>query len=116
VLEQLFADPALLSRQMTEDILKYKRLDGVGQALRALAGGAFRDGRQQALLGTQGIAALVVWGKDDRIIPSAHAANAAGARLEILDGAGHMVQMEQAGKVNELIKAHVLGSRAGAPT
>ena len=29
VLEQLFADPALVSRQMVDDVLKYKRLDGV---------------------------------------------------------------------------------------
>ena len=29
--------------------------------------------------------------------------------MEIIEGAGHMVQMEQAGKVNALIKAHIAG-------
>ena len=52
---------------------------------------------------------LVIWGKEDRIMPAAHAANAKGARVEIIEGAGHMVQMEQAGKVNALIRDHVAG-------
>ena len=34
VLQYLFADPALVSRSMVEDLLKYKRLDGVQAALR----------------------------------------------------------------------------------
>ena len=51
--------------------------------------------------------ALVIWGRGDRIIPFSHAAAATGAKAEIIDGAGHMVQMEQAGKVNALIKAQI---------
>ena len=50
---------------------------------------------------------LVVWGAEDRIVPAAHAAAAAGATVEIVDGAGHMVQMEAAPRVNALITAHV---------
>jgi pyruvate dehydrogenase E2 component (dihydrolipoamide acetyltransferase) len=49
----------------------------------------------------------VIWGKEDRIIPSTHAATASGAQIEVIDGAGHMVQMEQSGKVNALIRAHI---------
>ena len=49
VLEQLFADPALVSRQMLDDLLKYKRLDGVSQALTQLGEALFGGGRQAAL-------------------------------------------------------------------
>ena len=34
----LFADPGLVNRQLIDDLLKYKRLDGVDEALRSLVG------------------------------------------------------------------------------
>ena len=37
VIEQLFADPTLVTRQLLDDVLKYKRLDGVGALLAELA-------------------------------------------------------------------------------
>ena len=46
VLKELFADENLVSRQMVDDLLKYKRLDGVRDTLRGLADAMFRDGRQ----------------------------------------------------------------------
>ncbi len=107
VLEMLFADPGQVSRQMTEDILKFKRLDGVDAALKSLADGVFKGGKQQALLGPGSVRAVAIWGRDDRILPAAHAANAGSARVEIIDGAGHMVQMEQASRVNALIKENI---------
>jgi pyruvate dehydrogenase E2 component (dihydrolipoamide acetyltransferase) len=47
----------------------------------------------------------VVWGAKDAIIPAAHAKALPGARVELIDGAGHMAQMEAASRVNELIRA-----------
>lgn len=114
VLEQLFVDPGLVSRQMVDDVLKYKRLDGVQDLLVTLNAGLFPDGRQaeqpgRALEAT-GLPVLVVWGREDRIVPAAHAGGApAGATVEVLDGAGHMVQMEQASEVNRLLLRHVGG-------
>jgi pyruvate dehydrogenase E2 component (dihydrolipoamide acetyltransferase) len=111
VLENLFADGSLVSRQMVDDLLKYKRLDGVGDALGALREGIFADGRQatdlRGALKSAGVPTLVIAGAEDRIIPLAHAKGVAGAKLEIIQGAGHMPQMEQAGKVNALIKAQI---------
>lgn len=110
-LENLFADGSLVSRQMVDDLLKYKRLDGVGDALAALKSGVFADGKQTANLSdalkASGVPALVIWGAEDKIVPAAHAKAAAGAKVEIIEGAGHMAQMEQAGKVNGLIKTMV---------
>ncbi len=113
VLLDLFADSELVSRGMVDDLLKYKRIDGVSEALGALAESLFAGGTQQNLLAGQiaelGLPTLVIWGKEDRVIPAAHAQNAGAARVEQIDCAGHMVQMEQASRVNELILEHVLG-------
>lgn len=112
VLERLFKDPTLVSRQMVDDVLKYKRLDGVSELLEALNSGLFKDGRQLAQpglsLAESGKPVLVIWGRDDQIVPAAHAANApAGATVALFDGVGHMAQMERAGDVNRLILRHI---------
>ena len=104
-LEWLFADPAVVTRQLVEDVLRYKRLDGVTEALRKVADAAFPDGRQAVRVHVpEAIPTLVVWGEDDRIIPAAHAANApAHARVELLHGQGHSPHLEGSGDVTRLI-------------
>ncbi len=112
VLNQLVDDPALVSRAMIEDVLRYKRLDGVTTALTTIAEEWFAGGRQHLGL-TERIDALAVpiqliWGREDRIIPVAHAeAMASRFPVHILDGAGHLPHLEKAGEVNRLIKAFV---------
>lgn len=114
VLEQLFANPGLVSRQMVDDVLKYKRLDGVGELLGALGRCVFGGGRQVEQPGLRleqtGKRVLVIWGREDRIIPAYHAGGAPpGATVDVLDGAGHMVQMEKAHEVNSLLTKHIAG-------
>jgi pyruvate dehydrogenase E2 component (dihydrolipoamide acetyltransferase) len=105
-------DPALVSRAMIEDVLRYKRLDGVTAALTAIADAWFAGGRQSLDLRDR-IAALaipvqVIWGRDDRIIPVAHAEAFAGRLpVHILDGAGHLPHLEKAGEVARLIKRFI---------
>jgi pyruvate dehydrogenase E2 component (dihydrolipoamide acetyltransferase) len=108
VLERLFADPAVVTRQFAEDVMKTKRIDGVDQALRTIAAAAFPGGRQtidiRAQVAGVGIPVIAIWGAEDRILPPAHAgALPDSARVETLAGAGHMPQMEAAGEVNRLI-------------
>lgn len=110
VVEQLFADPALVSRRLLDDLLRYKRLDGVGDLLARLAAALFPDGRQaeQPVAQLAGVPLMIVWGRDDRVIPAAQASAApAGAEVRLLDGAGHMTMMEKAGEVNAAILARV---------
>ena len=112
VIEELFADPGLVSRQMLDDLLKFKRLDGVSLALTQLGSALFGGGRQAALpvaqLASGKVPVTLVWGREDRIIPAAHAARSpAGAKVQVLEGAGHMVMMEKAAEVNALIVAQV---------
>ncbi len=110
VLQMLFADPQTVGRDMVEEVLKYKRLDGVEAALRGIAGTVFPGGRQRTVLAER-LSELaqpvqVIWGREDRILPPAQAeglpANVAVATIE---GAGHMPQMEAAAEVNRLIRA-----------
>jgi pyruvate dehydrogenase E2 component (dihydrolipoamide acetyltransferase) len=107
VLEMLFADPSLVSRDMIEELLKYKRLDGVGQALRAIADAAFAGGRQAKVFANDldriKVPVQAIWGAEDRIVPSAHATAIPEPHRHVLGGAGHMVHMEKAGEVNRLI-------------
>ena len=107
-LKHLFADESLVSRSMVDDLLKYKRLDGVQTFLEALKENLFMDGKQAANI-TEGLAAAnvpitVIWGAEDAVIPQNHANALQGATVEVISNAGHMVMMENAGRVNELIK------------
>ena len=108
VLAKLFADPGLLRREMIDEVLKYKRLDGVAAALGAIAAGFFEGGRQacdfRGRMGQLPVPAQVVWGRGDRIIPVRHAEELSTTlSCHVLEDAGHMVHMEKAGAVNKLI-------------
>src|SRR3954447_6438039 len=82
VLTLLVHDPALVSRQMVEDVLRYKRLDGVQQALEVLSAEWFPEDPQRGRVQNEVNAELaanrpmpvqIIWGRDDRIIPVAQA-------------------------------------------
>jgi pyruvate dehydrogenase E2 component (dihydrolipoamide acetyltransferase) len=112
VLRLLVHDAALVSRTMVEDVLRYKRLDGVAAALETIARAWFPGGRQavDVLAAVTGLAMPVqlIWGRDDRIVPIAHA-EALRARLpvHIVEQAGHLPHMEKAGAVNQLIRRFI---------
>ena len=102
----LFADPNLVTRSLVNDVLQYKRLDGVDEALRKVADNLFPDGRQAGVsdLSDTPVPILAVWGREDKIVPAEHSENLPEqAEVEVLDGIGHMAQMEAAGKVNRRI-------------
>jgi len=116
VLQRLFADPDQVNRQMVDDVLKYKRLDGVQAALEALRDRYFPDGRQATVLDLDGYSGpvLVIWGERDAIIPAAHADHAPGrADVHVLPDVGHSPHMEAAGDVNRLLEGFLAGVHAG---
>jgi pyruvate dehydrogenase E2 component (dihydrolipoamide acetyltransferase) len=122
VLQLLVHDPALVSRAMVEDVLRYKRIDGVAAALQAISAAWFAEGRQSGnLIGQLTVLETpiqVIWGRDDRIIPVAHAA-ALGSRAQVhvLDQTGHLPHMEKAGEVNRLLRQFIASlCRGRAPT
>jgi pyruvate dehydrogenase E2 component (dihydrolipoamide acetyltransferase) len=112
VLEKLFVDPSLVSRDMMDDLLKAKRIDGATAALSAIAGANFADGRQTRVLADRldhiGVPVQLIWGAEDRIIPSRQAEGLPrDVRVHVLPKAGHMPHMESAAEVNRLLAAHL---------
>jgi len=109
-LELLFADTALVTADMAEELLKFKRLDGAEDALRKIADANFprfvqREGLRKALAASP-VPLLTIWGREDNIIPVSHSANLPG-RLEVLEGAGHMPHLEKASHVNAMVTEHI---------
>jgi pyruvate dehydrogenase E2 component (dihydrolipoamide acetyltransferase) len=99
-----FADSSLVTRQLVDDLLRYKRLDGVDKALSALLG-TLLDGDRQAidtvaLLEGVDVPVTIIWGSADRILPPPEGV---GERVE----SGHMPHMEAANDVVRALKAHL---------
>jgi pyruvate dehydrogenase E2 component (dihydrolipoamide acetyltransferase) len=108
-LQQLFADQSLVNRQLIDDLLKYKRLDGVDAALSSIVASLLDDDKsavdvtaeQASFAGTT----VAVWGAQDKVIPASNAGSLQGkATVNIVDGAGHMVHMEKPQAVIAAIK------------
>lgn len=95
----LFADKDLVTRDLVNDLLKYKRLDGVGAALEALRGGAIADGNAAPVDVAQITAPVAaVIAQQDEVIPPVAAAPPG---VQVIDvNVGHMAHMEAAGDVN----------------
>lgn len=113
VLQMLFANPDLVTRDLVNDVLTYKRKDGVDEALRAVADRLFPDGKQADVpdLSALDLPILAIWGADDAIVPSSHSENLPdGARVEVFENTGHMPQMEAAGQTNRLIAEFLDGT------
>jgi pyruvate dehydrogenase E2 component (dihydrolipoamide acetyltransferase) len=107
VLAKLFADPGLVTRDMIEDILRFKRMDGAREALEAIQVANF-DGQQREVLrgrlGEIGVPVQIIWGDEDRIIPARHADGLPEAvRTHVLAKAGHMIHVERAVEVSRLL-------------
>jgi pyruvate dehydrogenase E2 component (dihydrolipoamide acetyltransferase) len=111
LLGRLFADESQVTRQLVDDVLKYKRLDGVEGALRVLlrtlldAEGKSQGIRAREILGRTQVPRAVVWGAADRILPSDAAPDPdERTDVRIVDGAGHMVHMESPQAVLEAME------------
>jgi pyruvate dehydrogenase E2 component (dihydrolipoamide acetyltransferase) len=102
VLGDLFASDGAVTRQMVDDILRYKRLDGVSASLEALLDVLLDEDRQalDVTAHARGYPgpATVVWGRVDAVLPADHAKAAADA----LPGAGEPVVLEDAGHMPHL--------------
>jgi pyruvate dehydrogenase E2 component (dihydrolipoamide acetyltransferase) len=103
---RLFSDESLVTRQLVDDLLRYKRLDGVDAALSTLLGTLLGDGDRQAidtpaLLAGVDVPVTVVWGGADRIVPVPD-----GVELRRVE-AGHMPHMEAPGEVLSAIRTQL---------
>ena len=71
------------------------------------------------LLGGVRAPALVVWGRSDSVVPlecgEQYAKALPQARLAVVEGAGHFVEMEQPDAVAKLVDRFLRGRLAGVP-
>jgi pimeloyl-ACP methyl ester carboxylesterase len=75
------------------------------------------DPRLEGLLGRVSAETLIVWGRDDRLIPAAYGERLAelipSARLELVGECGHLIWFEKPAELLEAALAH-LGAPAPA--
>ncbi|AWM29473.1 acetoin dehydrogenase dihydrolipoyllysine-residue acetyltransferase subunit [Sinorhizobium fredii] len=112
VLERLFADPSKITSDMVEGTLRFKRLEGVPEALSAIAETIADDNGQVQSIGGQlrelTCPVTLIWGDRDEIVPLPQSTEVpANARLRIIPDAGHMPQMEASSAVNEAILENI---------
>ena len=112
VLQYLFHEPDLVSREMVMNVLNAKRIDGAVQCLQRIAQSCFPGGRQawncREDLPRVSAPLQVIWGAEDGIIPPSHAGNLGkGTVVHLLEGVGHMAHMERSTEVNRLIQQFI---------
>ena len=108
VLEMLVANPEMVTADMVEEVLKFKRLDGALAALRTIADANFSGGKQRNVLrerlGELRVPVRVVWGETDRVLPASQADGLpASIAVTRIAGAGHIPHMEKSAEVNAII-------------
>ncbi len=107
-IEMLFSDPALISRDLVDNLIKYKRLDGVKDALGkfaewlALPSTALFDATEVLA----DVPVTLVWGTEDQIVPfAADMELPEGIKLELLAGMGHMPHLEASQQIVRIVRA-----------
>lgn len=111
-------DPRVVTDAIIDVAFQLAQLPGARQAfLRTLRAQANGLGQRNSVfgpilagLGRVAAPTLVLWGRQDRIIPVAHAKVAraiAGARVEVWDGCGHLPMIECSEQFNRLLLEYV---------
>lgn len=104
LLELFFENPRFILDRGVDDMFAARVAPGADEAIKAIAVDAFtREGQKVVFvdrLGDVESPVLIVWGERDRVVPARHALAAAqampGSWLEVLEGVGHVPQVEAA--------------------
>ncbi len=106
-LEMLVSDPARITRDMIDDMIKIKRMDGVDEAW-ALLRDRMVDGTDFARLmaDAAGLKVRIIASSNDRIVGQPDPAQLpAGFELHVVAEGGHMPHVEKSAEVNALLAA-----------
>lgn len=110
-LEMLFADPSLVSKDMVDGMVKYKRLDGVEDALTKIREQLLEQKDAQALaadVNRIAAATTIIASHNDRIVGAPDPSKLpTGWDIHWIDKAGHMPQLEAPAETNERILAAI---------
>lgn len=113
ILQALFSDAELVTGELIENILRYKRLDGVDAALQCIAEASLLQ--DDFPFSADEIAQLnmpitLVWGVSDKILSDGATRlviKKPGAEYRV-ENSGHMPHMENSAMVNGIIERHLL--------
>ncbi|GBR07048.1 acetoin dehydrogenase dihydrolipoyllysine-residue acetyltransferase subunit [Acetobacter oeni] len=112
VIQYLVHDKSLVTRAMVENIIRFKRLDGVVKGLRTIADVSFPDGKQgfplRSVLEAYKGPVQVLWGEDDEIL-SVSGADGLPASVKVTryPATGHMPQLEKSSEVNRAVSSFI---------
>ena len=112
LLELFFEDQRFILDRGVDDMFAARSAPGADAAVKALAASTFtREGQQVFLtdrLPDVEVPILFIWGEHDRVFPAMHAVAAAEivptAWLEVIEGAGHVPQIEAAPAFAAVVK------------
>jgi pyruvate dehydrogenase E2 component (dihydrolipoamide acetyltransferase) len=116
LLELFFQDRRFVLERGIDEMFAARNAPGADGAVKAIAASAFtRDGQNLVLadrLGELEVPLLVIWGELDRVIPSTQAVAAVTAVptawLEIMEGVGHVPQVEAAPAFSAIVNRWLL--------
>jgi pyruvate dehydrogenase E2 component (dihydrolipoamide acetyltransferase) len=116
LMELYFQDRRFVLDRGIDDMLAARMSPGADAAVKSIARSAFsRDGQRHVLvdrLGELEIPVLFIWGELDRVIPASHAVAATAALpaswLEIMEGVGHVPQVEAAPAFSAIVNRWLL--------
>jgi len=107
-LEKLYFNSEILTRDLINEVLKYKRIDGVSNSLNLIKDEILVSGKQKINLKDKinkiTIPTSIIWGKEDSIMPFDHSKNLnEKIYIKLLDKCGHMAHIEHPNEVNAII-------------
>ncbi|MCG8325499.1 MAG: acetoin dehydrogenase dihydrolipoyllysine-residue acetyltransferase subunit [Thiotrichales bacterium] len=108
VLQKLFSNPALVTREMINEVLKFKRIEGVREELEKIVNGVFRGERvavdYRDSIGELAMPVTFIWGSEDRIaVLDSEDEKPGNVTINRIADCGHVPHMEAATRVNELM-------------
>jgi 2-hydroxy-6-oxonona-2,4-dienedioate hydrolase len=106
-MEEIFYDPALVTPEWVEAIRRVVTTRRTALRVLQVARAAKRHNVEERLSQIN-VPTLLVWGKDDRLVPPVYADEFArripGARLQSVDHAGHAPHLEQPETVARMVR------------
>ena len=107
-LEKLYFNSEIITRDLINEVLKYKRIDGVSDSLKLIKDEIIVNGEQNINLKDKInkilIPTTIIWGKQDTIISYDHSNNLnEKIHIKLIDECGHMAHTEHHNEVNAII-------------
>ena len=109
-LEKLYFNNEILTRDLINEVLKFKRLDGTTDALQKIMTESLLLNLKQKNQFRDQIQSLscpitIIWGNEDKIIPVNHSEKLpTNFNVQLIPEAGHMAHIEKPSEVNAIIQ------------